>query len=57
MQAGMLRAEWKVLKRRLISIPSMEIKVGEFHTLERNSTPVFLNYVLTSVVSEHAGFS
>ena len=45
------RADWKVLKRRLISIPSMGIKVGGFHTLERTSTPVFLNYVLTNVVS------
>ena len=43
--------DWKVLKRQLRSVPSIGIKVGEFHTLERTSTPVFLHYVLTNIVN------
>ena len=45
------KPERKMLKRQLRSIPSMGIKVGEFHLLERTSTPVFLHYVLTNIVN------
>lgn len=43
--------QWQILDKQLMSIPSVGIKVGNFHTLERTSTPVFLNYVLTNVVN------
>ena len=43
--------QWKILDRQLASIPSVGIKVGEFHMLERTSTPVFLHYVLTNIVN------
>ena len=39
------------IKRQLRSIPFVGIKVGEFHTLERTSTPAFLHYVLTNIVN------
>ena len=42
---------WKVLDRQLMPIPSVGIKVGEFHMLERTSTPLFLHYVLTNIVN------
>ena len=48
--------EAKVLKRQFRSVPSMGIKVGEFHTMERTSTPVFLDYVLNNVVSMLVAF-
>ena len=48
---GLGKAERNMLKRQLRAIPSMGIKVGEFHMLERNSTPVFLHYVLTNIVN------
>ena len=44
-------AEWKILKRQVRSIPTVGIKVGEFHMLERTSTPVFIQYVLTNIVN------
>ena len=44
-------AEWKILKRQVRSIPTVGIKVGEFHMLERTSTPVFLHYVLGNVIT------
>ena len=39
------------LRRQLRSIPPLGIQVGSFHTLERTSTPVFLDYVLTNIVN------
>ena len=45
------KAERKMIARRIMSIPSSGIKVGEFHMLERLSTPVFLHYVVSNVVS------
>ena len=45
-----------ILGRQLRSIPSVGIKVGEFHTLERTSTPVFLDFVVKYVVSMVMGF-
>ena len=44
-------ARRKILKMQLESIPTVGIKVGTFHMMERESTPVFLNYVLTNVVN------
>ena len=43
--------QWKILEKQFMSIPSVGIKVGEFHMLERISTPVFVNYVLTNIVN------
>ena len=43
--------DWKLLKRQVRSIPEVGIKVGEFHMLERNSTPAFLYYVLANIVN------
>ena len=48
---GLGGTEWKIVKRQVRSIPSVGIKVGEFHMLERTSTPVFLHYVLSNVVN------
>ena len=46
----------KILKRQLMSIPSVGIKVGGFHMLERTSTPIFLDYVLKNVVNMLVAF-
>lgn len=46
----------KILEKQFKSIPPVGIKVGEFHMLERTSTPVFLNYVLTNVVNMLVAF-
>ena len=45
------RVQKKLLKARVNSIPAVGVKVGDFHTMERASTPVFLHYVLTNVVN------
>ena len=45
------RFEWKVLQRQAMAIPVVGIKVGEFHIMERMSTPLFIHYVLINVVS------
>ena len=42
---------WKILDKQVRSIPSVGIKVGDFHVLERTSAPVFLHYVLTNIVN------
>ena len=39
------------MMRRVRAIQPVGIKVGDFHIMERTSTPVFLHYVLTNVVS------
>ena len=41
----------KMLLARMRSIPEVGIKVGDFHMMERTSTPIFLHYLLNSVVS------
>ena len=46
----------KILEKQFMSIPSVGIKVGEFHALERASTPIFLHYVLTNVVNMLVAF-
>ena len=43
--------EWKTLDKQLLSIPSVGVKVGDFHMLESTSTPAFLHYVLTNIVN------
>ena len=37
--------------RQARSIQPVGIKVGGFHTLERLSTPIFIQYVLANVVN------
>ena len=41
----------QAVAKYLRSIPKLGIKVGEFHTFERTSTPVFIDFVVTNVVS------
>ena len=48
--------ERKILERQLKSIPTVGIKVGEFHMLERTSTVVFLDYVLKNIVNMLVAF-
>ena len=43
--------ERRILEKQLMSIPTIGMKVGEFHMLERTSTLVFLDYVLKNVVN------
>ena len=45
------RAQYRGIEKQLRSIPPVGIKVGEFHMLERTSTPLFLQYVLTNIVN------
>ena len=45
------RFERKFVQRQVMAIPLLGIKVGEFHMLERMSTPMFFHYVLINVVS------
>ena len=45
------KAERKLLEKKAMSIQPVGVKVGEFHTLERISTPLFLHYVLHNIVS------
>ena len=37
--------------RQIKSIPQTGIKVGHFHTIERVSTPIFIDFVLRNIVS------
>ena len=46
----------RILEKQVKSIPPVGIKVGEFHMLERASTPVFLHYVLTNIVNMLVAF-
>ena len=41
----------KYLCRRIDSVPSLGLKVGEFHVLERESTPIFVDYVVKNIVN------
>ena len=50
------RLERKVLEKQLMSIPAVGIQVGEFHMLERTSTPIFLDYVLKNIVNMLVAF-
>ena len=48
--------ERRILRKQIMSIQSVGIKVGEFHMLERTSTPVFLHYILTHIVNMLVAF-
>ena len=37
--------------KKIRAIPSLAIRVGDFHTMERTSTPVFIDFVVRSVMS------
>ena len=52
-RSGRLRekAQGRLLRREVMSIPSVGIKVGDFQVLERATTPIFLHYVVTNIVS------
>ena len=41
----------RTVRKQLKSIPSFELKVGDFHMLERESTPMFVDYVLKNIVN------
>ena len=41
----------ELLERQLRSIPRAGIRVGSFHTLERISTPVFIDYIIKNIVN------
>lgn len=40
-----------VLSRQLLSIPPIGVQVGHFHKMERVSTLIFVDFVLTNIVS------
>ena len=41
----------KMVNMQVKSNPDVGIKVGDFHTLERVSTPVFIDYVVRNIVN------
>ena len=41
----------KILGKQLKAVRSVGLKVGDFHVLERESTPVFVDYVLRNIVN------
>ena len=41
----------QAVSKHLWSISKLGIKVGEFHTFERTSTPAFIDFVVTNVVN------
>ena len=41
----------KALEMQLNSIPLVGLRVGDFHMMERVSTPVFMDYVVRSIVN------
>ena len=45
-----------ILARQFKSIPLMGVQVGQFHTLERTSIPIFVHDVLTNIVSMLVAF-
>ena len=45
------KVQRKLLPRKVMSIPPVGIKVGDLQSLERTSTSVFLQYVLSNIVS------
>ena len=40
-----------VARKQLESTPSFGLKVGDFHMLERESTPIFVDFVLRNIVN------
>ena len=45
------RREVEILRRQIRAVPSFGIRVGVFHMMERTSTPIFIDFVLRSVVN------
>ena len=41
----------KVMGRELNSVPLVGLKVGDFHMLERESTPIFVDFVVRNIVN------
>ena len=50
------KSERGILARQAMSVPPAGIQVGQFHMLERKSTPIFLNHVVSNVVNMLATF-
>ena len=50
------RVERNILVRKFRAMPPVAISVGQFHTLERTSVPVFADYVLKNIVSMLVAF-
>lgn len=47
---GVVRGR-KILRRQVRSVPIVGFKVGDFHMLERESTPIFIQYIVTNIVN------
>ena len=48
--SGLLERQWKNYGVRCIkSVPNYGIRVGSFHTFERESTPAFIDYVVRNI--------
>ena len=45
------REDFNIFKRQMRSIPRGGIKVGDFHVFERESTPIFVHFVLNNIVT------
>ena len=41
----------KIIRKQLGSLPPVGLKVGDFHMLQRESTPIFVDYVLRNIVN------
>lgn len=41
----------KIFKRQMRAIPRLGIKVGGFHLMERESTLIFIHFVLNNIAS------
>ena len=48
--SSLLDRKWKKYAIRCVdSVPNYGIKVGSFHTFERESTPVFIDYIVRNI--------
>ena len=47
----LLRREGMIMLRKIRSIPNFGIRVGDFHMMERTSTPIFIDFVIRNVVN------
>ena len=50
------RNRTNVFRRQILSIRRTGIRVGHFHQMERTSTLIFLNYVVTNIVNMLVSF-
>ena len=48
---GKRTVDARVLKMQIESIPLVGLRVGNFHMLERASTPIFIHYVINNIVN------